>query len=155
MGKSSATRKNPRALAATRRRVVELGRTAVKVGWSVEIKASARTVEIATINVLGAPSANIPPRDPITPMLRGNANTIRGFKSKAVKAANKGEDPTPALDQLASFLDREVTQSVRDFSSPGNAPSTVAKKKFNDPLVGAGGDGGRLVAEVGAKVVKR
>lgn len=132
-----------------------LGRTAVKVGWSVEIKATPETVEIAEIQVLGSPAANIPPRDPITPAVRGNANTIRGFTSKAVKAANRGEDPTKVLEAMANFLDRAVTQSVRSLSEPGNAPSTIAKKGFDNPLVGAGGDGGRLVAEVGAKVVKR
>ena len=154
MGKSSATRKNPGVLKRIRRRVSIMGRKEVKVGWFPP-KASAETIEIATINTLGAPAANIPARDAITPVVRGNEQTIKGFNSKAVHLANRDKDPTPALESLAGFLDREVTQSVRGFSTPANAESTVATKGFNDPLVGAGADGGRLVAEVGAALVKR
>ena len=165
MGKSSTKRKNPNVWKATRRRVARLAEHEVKVGWSEQIKAKLTqdkngltTVDIATINVLGAHLANggeIKPRDPITPVVRGNANTIRGFNSKAVKAANRGEDPVPALEQLAEFLDKEVVKSVRDFNDPPNTQSTADGKGFNNPLVGAGSDGGRLVAEVGAAVVKR
>lgn len=131
-----------------------MGRKEVKVGWFPP-KASAKTIEIATINTLGAPAANIPARDAISPVVRGNKQTIVGFNSKAVHLANQDKDSTPALESLAGFLDTEVTQSVRNFSTPGNAESTIASKGKDDPLVGAGAGGGRLVAEVGAALVKR
>ena len=157
MGKSSTKRKNPGVLKAIRRNVAVMGRRQVKVGWFPP-KASEETIDIAIINVLGARLANggvIKPRDPITPVVRGNAQTIKGFTSKAVHLANQGKNPDPALESLASFLDREVENSVRNFSDPPNTKSTADGKGFNDPLVGAGSDGGRLVAEVGAALVKR
>ena len=152
---STVTRRNPNRLAATRRNALGLGKYRVKVGWSVELGASEETVTIAAINVLGAPSANIKERDALTPVLVANADAIRAANRDAMQAANRDEDVEYPLELLAAKLEADLKQSVESFSTPGNAPSTIEKKKFDDPLVGPESDGGRLVAEAAAAVTKR
>ena len=49
---SKVTRRNPNRLTATRRIAVSIGSYRVKVGWSVELGASAETVTIAAINTV-------------------------------------------------------------------------------------------------------
>lgn len=153
--KSKVTRKNPKALQATRRIAVEMGKFRVRVGWAEDMGADPETVQIAAINVMGAPAANIPARDPITPMMQAERARIRGYHGKAMQLANAGKDPEPVLDKLAAHLENEAKAAVDAFAAPANAPSTVKKKGFNDPLIGAGSDHGRLYAEVSAKVSKR
>jgi hypothetical protein len=140
---------------ATRRNALEFGRFRVKVGWSVELGASEETVTIAAINTLGAPAAGIPARDALTPVLAANADAIREANLAAARAANRDEDVEYPLELLAGKLEADLKQSVENFSTPGNAPSTIATKGFDDPLVGPESDGGRLVAEAAAAVTKR
>ena len=152
---SKVTRRNPNALMATRRKALELGALRVRVGWAVNMGAKPETVSIAAINMRGAPAANIPPRDALTPVLAENAARIRAANLAAMRAANRGKDVEVSLELLAADLEFALKRSVEDFSDPPNADSTVAAKGFNDPLVGEGSDGGRLVAEAAAQVSKR
>lgn len=156
--RSKVTRKNPNALAATRRAALELGSYRVRVGWAIDLGADPETVFIAAVNALGAELANggrIPPRDVLTPFIRAQLPLIRRKQRTAVLLVAKGKDPQPALDDLAAELERLAKQAVRDFSTPGNAQSTIDRKGFDNPLVGAGPDGGRLVSELAAAVSKR
>lgn len=140
---------------ATRRNALELASYRVKVGWSVELGADPETVRIAAINTLGAPAANIPARDALSPVLVAMRDRIRNANKAALQAANRAGDPYVPLERLAADLEAALKQSVEDFTNPPNAPSTIATKGFDDPLVGAGGDGGRLVAQAAAAVTKR
>ena len=152
---SKTSRRNPNALTATRRAALKFASHRVRVGWAVDMGADPKTVSIAAINTLGAPSANIPARDALTPVLVANADRIRAANAAALHAANAGEDVLEPLELLAADLEYALKQSVEAFSSPGNAPSTIAAKGFDDPLVGEGSDGGRLVAEAAAVVTTR
>jgi len=149
------TRKNPNALTATRRNALELGRFRVRVGWAEDMGADPETVKIAAINMLGAPRANIPARDVLTPFMRQSYALIGRKHRTAVLMTNKGKDPEPVLQELAATLRDGLKQAVRDYSAIPNAESTIDRKGFDDPLVGAGADGGRIVAEANAMVKKR
>lgn len=153
--KSTVTRTNPNKLASIRRIALEFGKYRVRAGWAVDMGAAPETVMIATINALGAPSANIPPRPVVEGFVRSNAALIRRKHRSAVVAANRGKDPRPKLDELAELLRAGGKQAVYALDSPSNAPSTIDQKGFDNPLVGAGADGGRLVAEFNAEVSER
>ena len=79
---------------------------------------------------------------------------MRGVVNPGVSHEAGGDVEEP-LELLAGDLEFALKRSVEDFSDPENAPSTVDDKGFNDPLVGAGADGGRLVREAAAAVTKR
>jgi hypothetical protein len=146
---------NPNPLAATRRIVAELGRYRVRVGWAQDMGADPKTVQIAAINMLGAPAANIPARDALTPMIQAEKLAIRSALGHAAKAALRGRDPTVYLEGLAAHLEQRAKSAIEAFSDPPNAPSTIRQKGADDPLIGKGSDGGRLLAQVAARVSKR
>ena len=151
--KSKVTRRNPNALAATRRVALEFKRFRVRVGWSVDMGAAPETVEIATYNTLG--TATIPERPVVEPFVRTQFALIGRKQRSAVLLANRGKDPTTKLDELAEELAANGKQFIRDLSDPGNADSTIAQKGFDNPLVGAGANEGRLVSEFNAQVSER
>jgi len=150
---SKTTRKNPNALMATRRNVAQLKSYRVQVGWSKALGADPETVAIAAFNTIGTDT--IHPRDALTPALTANLERIRRGNAEAVRAAQRGDDPMPELEELAADLELALKRSIEEFNNPPNAESTVDQKGFNDPLVGAGADGGRLVTEAAAGVLKR
>lgn len=47
-------------------------------------------------------------------------------------------DASKALSLVGMGIKDQLTQSIVDFSSPGNAPSTIAHKGFDKPLVDTG-----------------
>ena len=153
--KSKVKRRNPNALADIRRIALEFGKYRVRVGWAVDMGASPKTVSIALINARGAPSANIPPRPVVEGYVRSQAAVIRRKHRSAVVAANRGKDPTPKLNELAEHLREGGKRAVIEYNEEPNAPSTERQKGFNNPLVGAGADRGRLVAEFNAEVSER
>lgn len=150
---STTQRRNPNALTASRRNMVQLGKYRVQVGWSDKMGAKPETVTIVTFNVLG--TENIPARDPLTPTIAANLDRIRAANVAAMQAANRGDDPEPELEELAASLESELKQAIEDFSSPPNATSTAKAKGFNDPLIGEGAGGGRIYAEAAARVLTR
>ena len=150
---STTSRRNPGKLRAIVRRAAEYGRTSVRVGWSEETGASPEPATIALYNMLGTDT--IPARPVLEPLFAAEKNTIRGLSTKAANRVSRGLDPAPVFDSLAATLETQGKATIRDLKDPRNADSTIAKKGFDDPLVGAGGDGGRLLAEFGARVVKR
>ena len=157
MAKSTVTRRNPNALTATRRNIAELGKYRVQVGWSEAMGADPETVTIAAYNVLGADLANggrIPARDVLTPVVTDSLQSVRVTNAAAVRAANRGDDPLPLLERMAERLETRLKQSIDD-AQPGNADSTIAQKKFDDPLIGAGSDRGRIYAQAAARVLER
>jgi hypothetical protein len=117
--------------------------------------ASAETVQIAAINTFGAPAANIPPRDALTPMIQAEKAAIRSALGHAAKAALHGRDPASYLEGLAALLEQRAKSAIEGFADPRNADSTIKGKGFDDPLIGKGPDGGRLLAQVAALVSKR
>lgn len=52
---------------------------------------------------------------------------------KIIKGADY--DSGVALARLGKHVEEQLQESIRDFSDPGNAKSTIARKGFNKPLV--------------------
>jgi hypothetical protein len=135
--------KNPGAAKALMRNFASLTGAEVAMGWLED-------ATIPAINYFGAPAANIPIRDAVAPAVEAIAPAVLEIGIAAGQTANNGRDPLPLLDGLAIVAAEELKEQVRAFDDPPNAPSTVAKKGFDDPLIGVGGgrilDGATAVA---------
>lgn len=145
---------SPEALEALQQRVKELNGMHIDAGWSGPLGASPETVKIAAINTFGAPRASIPARDVLTPLAVRSRGWISKVNREVMRKLTMGEDYESDVEGIARRLEMEGKQAVRDFASPANAPSTIAGKGFDDPLVGKGADGGRLVREFAAAVFR-
>lgn len=94
---------------------------------------------VAAINEFGVPEDNIPERPfMFTTVVNTKAlkEMARGFRTLLERPASS------ALAQLfrkpARLMQKEMSATIRGFSSPANAPFTVAKKGFDNPLVETG-----------------
>lgn len=61
-----------------------------------------------------------------------------------------GGDGQKSLALMGEDIDGALKQSINDFSTPGNAPSTIAAKGFDKPLI----DTGHMVNSTGYRVVE-
>lgn len=88
---------------------------------------------VAAINEYGAPSRGQPPR----PFFR---NMIAKHKSEwpeAMAAALRMNDydAAKALGLVGEAIKGQLQQSIRDFTDPPNAPSTIRAKGHDHPLI--------------------
>ena len=107
--------------------------------------ASSETVKIAIYNALGTDI--IPARPTLEPTMNRTIDLIRAENKAIARTVNRGADPVPLMDRLASRLEDAVVAVIVELQDPPNAQSTIDQKGFDDPLIGAGSEGGRLVAE--------
>jgi hypothetical protein len=74
---------------------------------------------------------------PARPFFRGMIQEHKGEwgsdLGKIIKAADY--DSTVALGRLGQLVKDQLQESIREFSDPANAPSTVRKKGFDHPLI--------------------
>jgi hypothetical protein len=78
-------------------------------------------------------TVTIPARPFFRSMIQKNKGDWPADLGKIIKAANY--DSTVALGRLGKHVAEQLQESIRDFSEPGNAKSTIAKKGFDKPLV--------------------
>lgn len=78
-------------------------------------------------------TVTIPARPYFRGMIAKNKGEWPADLGKIIKAANY--DSTVALGRLGKHVAEQLQESIRDFSDPGNAKSTIAKKGFDKPLV--------------------
>lgn len=92
--------------------------------------------EVATINEFGAPSRGQPPR----PFFRLMIAEKRGTWGDAValnwKATNG--DAAKTLDRMGQGIKGQLQDSIRNLVDPPLAPSTIARKGFDKPLIDKG-----------------
>ena len=134
-------------------RAKQVARNTIRTGWSTEMDASSETVKIAIYNALGTDT--IPARPTLEPTMNRTADLIRAENKAIVRIVNRGADPVPLMDRLASRLEDAVVAVIVELQDPPNAQSTIDKKGFDDPLIGAGSEGGRLVAEVASRRIRK
>lgn len=89
---------------------------------------------IAAMNEFG--TKNSPPR----PFMRGTVKKHSGEwgeqLGKLLVATDY--DANASLRQMGALIVGQIQLSIRDFKDPGNAPSTIAKKGFDKPLIEIG-----------------
>lgn len=134
-------------------RAKQAARNTIRTGWSTEMDASSETVKIAIYNALGTDT--IPARPTLEPTMNRSIDLIRAENKAIARTVNRGADPVPLMDRLASRLEDAVVAVIVELQDPPNAQSTIDKKGFDDPLIGAGSEGGRLVAEVASRRIRK
>lgn len=81
-------------------------------------------------------SVTIPPH----PFMRTTAAEKQNVwcKSLAQSLENNDCNAQKALAEVGEIMVGDIEMAVRDWTDPPNAPSTIKKKGFNDPLVDEG-----------------
>ena len=73
---------------------------------------------------------------PARPAFRETVDTYMDeYTGDLADALLSGLDPELALNRLGEQMSKDISQSIRDWQVPPNAPSTVAQKDENNPLV--------------------
>jgi hypothetical protein len=86
---------------------------------------------VAALNNYGTESS--PPRPFFTQMVEEKKH---GWGSALGKiAVETGYDMSQTLGQMGEGIKDQLQGAIRDFSSPGLADSTIARKGFNKPLI--------------------
>lgn len=102
--------------------------------------------EVAAINEFGAPEAGIPSRPFFSGMI---AEKSPDWGDKFAKLLDLSDyDTNRALKRMGDGIAGQLRQSIVDTKEPPNAPSTIAKKGFDKPLI----DTGHMLASVDKEV---
>lgn len=91
---------------------------------------------IAAINEYGNPARNQPPRPFFRQMIADKKSGWGETFGSLMKASNM--DSSKALDLMGECIDGQLKQSINDLTQPPLAPSTIARKGFDKPLIQSG-----------------
>jgi hypothetical protein len=103
--------------------------------------------EIAAYQEYG--TSNIPARPFFSTCVNQNRKNWTTLLAPALK--NAKFDGEKALDIIGNQAKGDLQETMREWDTPPNAPSTVKAKGFNDPLI----DTGNLLDAVSFKVTKK
>ena len=93
--------------------------------------------QIAAINEFGVESLNIPERPFMATTVR--STKVAGPMAKKLRSFFQRTDTAQGLWTFVGlFVSREMSNVISAFSTPPNAPLTIALKGFDDPLVETG-----------------
>lgn len=102
----------------------------------------------ATQHTVGAHSITIPPRPFFRSMIA--KESPQWGKTAAALMKAKNYDATQVLESMGQEIKDQLVTSINEWTTPGNAPSTIAAKKFDKPLI----DTGHMRDSVGWEVVE-
>lgn len=134
-------------VAAALRRIAKKAEAGVEVGFLEDATYPDGTPvpAVAAWNEYGNGSA--PPRPFFRTMIAAESPSWPGKLAAAYKAT--GGDGPKALALMGEDIQGALIQSINDFTTPELAPSTVAAKGFDKPLI----DTGHMVNSTGYRVV--
>lgn len=87
----------------------------------------------SSTHAVGAYSITIPPRPFFRNMIAKYGPTWAGEMGKMLK--DNDYDARKVLTLMGELIVGQLRQSIQDTNTPPNAPSTIARKGFNDPLI--------------------
>jgi hypothetical protein len=102
-----------------------------RIGASQFVKASKSNYD--TVHHVDAYTITIPARPYFRGMIQKNKGEWPADLGKIIKAT--GYDARAALGLLGKHVAEQLQDSIRSFSDPANAKSTIAKKGFDKPLI--------------------
>jgi len=91
---------------------------------------------IAAIQDYGAPNAGIPPRPFFRNMIAAKSPEWPAAIAQLLKDNNL--DAVKALDQTGFAIEGQLRESIQQTNAPPLAPSTIARKGFDKPLIDTG-----------------
>lgn len=101
---------------------------------------------VAAIQEFGAPARKIPPRPFFRNMIADKSPEWGDAIANLLKANDY--DATKTMGQMGAGIKGELQQAIVNFTTPANAPSTIARKGFDAPLR----DSGDMLKSVDFKV---
>lgn len=94
-----------------------------------------KLAERAWINEFGAPLANIPQRSFIRSTYDEELPEMVKIRNRFMEKVITGKlSPKNAIAAIGFYLAEKIQQKIIDLKDPPNAPRTIAKKGFDDPL---------------------
>lgn len=125
-------------IAAALQRVARKKDARVKVGFlsGATYPDGTAVAMVATVNEFGAPSRGQPPRPFFRDMIARNKAGWPGAIAANLKATDF--DGRKTLDRMGQGIKAQLQTSIRDFTDPPLAPSTIARKGFSKPLIDTG-----------------
>lgn len=124
--------------------IKQLRNSKVTVGWFENTKYNdgLPISQVAYWNEYGTTKDGksfIPPRPFLRQAVSENTKKWRDLVVNDLKKVSEGDlSLEQALNRLGVVASGDVKETIADFSNPPNAPSTIKKKGFNDPLVDTG-----------------
>lgn len=115
-----------------------------RIGASQFVKASRSNYD--TTHHVEEYTVTIPSRPFFRDMIQKRKSEWPEQLGKIIKAADY--DETIALGRLGKLVSEQLQESIREFSNPGNAKSTIAKKGKDNPLI----DSGHMLNSVDSEV---
>jgi uncharacterized protein YukE len=121
-----------------RRKVSKISK---KTGKKLKSKVAVKTPKTITIaeeafyNCKGVPELGIPARDYQTKTVNDNQEK---WKKDMKTLLKKGANTRTAITAIAKVARDDTKNTIETFATPPNAPSTIAAKGFNKPLVHEG-----------------
>ena len=98
--------------------------------------AGTENVGIGAIQELGSKKSNIPRRSFIKTTIFNNRGKYKTDITKFVNELVEGKgDPAQSIDAFMNDVSFDMKRTVEEKKSPPNKPSTIKRKKFNNPLV--------------------
>ncbi len=142
---------NPQAIPNLRKLIAEVGAKSVLVGvretpgWggaggpTDDGEGDIGIAGIAAVNEFGTEDGLIPERSFLRATLDEDAKRINAAAGKALGLVLDGRlTADRAYDQIGFFVVGRVQRKIVDFHDPGNAPSTIARKGEDNPLIDTG-----------------
>lgn len=112
----------------------KLGKDGEFAGGGKFVKAAKSN--FATTHTVPAHTVTVPPRPFFRMMIAANSPRWGEAMARVLKAS--GCDLNVALGRMGEGIRGQLQGSIRDFTTPPNAPSTIASKGFNKPLIDSG-----------------
>lgn len=91
---------------------------------------------VAFANEYGVPEQNIPARPFMRSAIAINQPQWNVAFNSALKAVQY--HAMPAMEGMGALIQMQIRNSIETWTSPMNAPFTIAMKGFNDPLMETG-----------------
>lgn len=122
-------------------RLEEGARVTVDVGWfrDQRLKTGEQTASVAAIQEFGAPEANIPARPMLASTFDEKRRQHRALYRKAWGDIAEGKRRVErALLLFGNEVRSDVVDKITDGPFEPNAPSTIARKGVDNPLIDTG-----------------
>ena len=91
--------------------------------------------QVAVSNEYGRPENNVPPRPFMRKTASKHSNDWKDFVQVRVNGKAEWRD---ILQDLGVMVEEDISDMIARWATPPNAPSTIKRKGFNDPLVDTG-----------------
>jgi len=125
-----------RELVQLMQRIAKLDKISVLIG--IRGRSGKRLVTIATVHEFGTRDGRIPERSYLRSTVDEHRLRYIAMVSKAAKKIVEGADPTQVMGLIGSVAVGDVQRKIANRIPPPNAPSTIARKGSDVPLIDTG-----------------